>query len=192
MEKRDVLGWVLVALGVLSLATHFLLGNPRHAVWFSNHTFLVMGVAVLLRSRFWVFAELCIGFIPELVWSADYVYRLFTGEFLWNLTNYMFVEGGGFNWLHLYSLSHLLFVPAGLLALFVLGGPVRQAYLGSFVHLVILWPLSMAFGTEYNLNCVFHHCQVLEFLPQYQILWPVTMVVHVFLVYWVVWLLWKK
>lgn len=189
--KREVLGWLLMAVGVLPILTFLLFTRAEYVFWFSNHTFVVLGLAVLFRSRFWVLAELCIGLIPESMWSVDFLARLFTGEHVFGFTSYMF-KNGAFDWLHLYSLQHILFVPAALYALYVLGGPEKGAWAGSLYHMIILWPLSFAFGTEFNLNCVFHDCGVFGFLPHYQFTWPLLIITNVLVAYGLVTWFWKK
>ncbi|PIN75098.1 hypothetical protein COV18_05080 [Candidatus Woesearchaeota archaeon CG10_big_fil_rev_8_21_14_0_10_37_12] len=192
MNKQQLLGSVLLLIGLLPVLSFLLFLKPHYIVWFSNHTFIILGLAVLFGSRFWVFAELCIGFIPELIWSIDFLMRLFTGEYLFGITTYMFTDAGTFNWIHLYSLQHILFLPLGLYALYILGGPIKQAWIGSGIHYFTLYPLSFFWGTEYNLNCLFYSCGVLSFLPEYQLTWPLLMAIHLFLIYWFLLAVWKK
>lgn len=189
MEKRLVIGWFFLLLGLTPVLTFLLWGNPQYVVWFSNHTFIILGLALLFRSAFWVFAELCLGFVPELVWSFDFLVNLFTGVSPLNITGYMF-KNGAFDWLHLYSLQHLLFVPACFYALCLLKGPVENAWRGSVLHGFIMWPLSFLFGPDYNINCVFYKCTF--DLPFYVWSWPLFILVHVGLVYFFVIKLWKK
>jgi len=191
MEKADVLGWSMIIIGLLPIVTFLFFSRPEYVVWFSNHTFLVLGLAVLFRSRFWVLAELCIGFVPETTWSIDFLWQLVTGEPIWGMTSYMF-KNGAFDWFHLYSLQHILFVPLGLYALYMIGGPVKRAYWGSFAHFALVWPTSFAIGSDLNINCVFYACQILTFLPYYPITWPMVMVTHVLVVYGVLLWVWKS
>jgi len=189
MEKRVLFGWIFLILGITPFLTFIVFSNPHYAAWFSNHTFIILGLALLFRSPFWAFAELCLGAIPELIWSIDFLTKLLTGNHLWGTTSYMF-KNGGFDWLHLYSLQHILFIPAAIYAIYLLKGPVKQAWLGSITHGAAMWGVSFGFSPEFNINCVYYKC-VLDF-PFYQISWPLLMLVHIFLVYGLVMFFWKK
>ena len=183
MQKSDWLGWACIGLWCLTFVSLVLFLKLQYLVWLSNHTFLILGIALLTKNRWLVYAEFCLGAISELVWSADYLFTIITRKELWGLTTYMFTQSGGFNWVHLYSISHLLFVPAALLGLVLLKGTITRAYLGSFAHMAVLWPLSFLFGSDLNLNCVFYDCKVLPFLPWYQVMWPVVIAMQAVLIY---------
>lgn len=189
MQKRVLFGWILLIIGIMPFLTFLTFGRPQYAAWFSNHTFIILGLALLLKSPFWAFAQLCIGAIPELVWSADFLARAFTGSHIWGFTSYMF-KNGTFDLLHLYSLQHILFVPAALYAIYLLKGPVKQAWLGSLAHLAILWGISYRFPFDFNINCVNYKC--IFDLPFYQISWPLLMIALVFAVYFTTMLVWNK
>lgn len=189
MQKRVLFGWLFLIIGITPFLTFLTFERPEYIVWFSNHTFIILGLALLLKSPFWAFAQLCLGAIPELIWSFDFVFRLLTGAQLWGITEYMF-KNGAFDWLHLYSLQHIFFVPAALYAMYLLGGPVRNAWLGSIGQGIVMWGLSFAFSPDLNINCVYYKC--LFDLPLYRITWPALILLHVILVYWVTRMLWKE
>jgi len=189
MKKRVLFGWIFLAIGITPVLTFLSFSRPEYIVWFSNHTFIVLGLALLLKSPFWAFAQLLLGAIPELTWSLDFLWRMFTGEHIWGFTSYMF-KNGAFDWLHLYSLQHLLFVPAALYAMYLLGGPVKKAYLGSLGQGAAMWGVSMALPFDLNINCVNYQCMF--DLPFYQITWPFLIFIHIFLVYGLVLNFYKK
>lgn len=189
MEKRVLTGWLLIAIGLTPVLTFLLFSRWEYIAWFSNHAFIIMGVALLLRSPFWLFAELCLGAVSESAWTLDFLWRVFTGEHLWGLTEYMF-KNGGFDWLHLYSLQHILFVPAAVYALYLLGGPVKRAWLGSFAHGLVIIGVSYNLATELNLNCVFYACAF--DMPFYAITWPLLQAAMSLGVYAIVWCAWPR
>jgi len=190
MEKKQVIwGWIFLIMGILPFLTFLTFNRPQYAVWFSNHAFIILGLALLFGSRFWAFAELCLGAIPELVWSTDFLYNLFTGKQLWGFTAYMF-KNGAFDWLHLYSLQHILFIPAALYAIYLLGEPAKNAWQGSIIHGSIMWGVSFLFPYDFNINCVYHKC--IFDLPFYQITWPLIIIGHIFLIYFLVLKFWPK
>ena len=138
-----------------------------------------------------MFAELCLGLLPEAYWSIDFLSKLITGKFLFGSTAYMF-KNGSFDLFHLYSLQHLLFVPVALLALYWLGGPIKRAWIGSVVHMTILFFVSRLFPVKYNLNNVFNSSFLPVNFPFYQILWPIIVLINIFLVYFVFMRFFKK
>ena len=188
IQKRALFGWLFLFIGLTPALTFFFWGNPQYFVWFSNHTFIILGLALLFRSPFWAFAELCLGLLPELTWSFDFIVNFLTGHSPMGITTYMF-NNGSFNWLHLYSLQHVLFVPAALYAMYLLKGPVKKAWLGSIAHGIVMWGTSFAFSIEYNLNCVYHTC--VFNIPYYRVTWPLLILAHVFLVYLLVFRIWR-
>lgn len=191
MKKRVILGIICLLIGITPAITFLIFGNAQYIVWFSNHTFIIIGIALLLNSRFLVFAELCLGLIPEAYWSIDFLSKLLTGKFLFGTTAYMFTNG--FNWVHLYSLQHLLFVPMIILALCILGGPIKRAWIGSLIHMSILFFVSRLFPVKYNLNCVFNSSFLpVHFTKYYQIIWPIFILINIFLVYFVFMKFFKK
>lgn len=189
MKQSDILGIIFLFLGITPLLSFLLFSRAEYVFWFSNHAFLILGIAMLFQSRFWIFAELCLGFVPELLWSIDYLFRLISGKFLWGFTNYMFTDAGAFNWFHLYSLQHLLFVPASIYALYILGGPVKKAWAGSFLHMAVLWIISWILPAELNVNCVREYCA--WNVPCYPLVWPVAVVVWILVTYFAFCPLWS-
>ena len=171
--NTKTLGWIYLIIGVPAFLSFILSGHPQYAVWFSNHSFIILGIALLFSSRFWVMAELCLGLIPELIWNIDYLAKLFTGEYIWGFTSYMFTDTGSFAWAHLYSLQHVLFIPAGLFALYLLKGSIRHSYLGSLLHGGIIWGLS--FLMPGNINCVYENCLPI-LIPYYIAVWPTVVI----------------
>lgn len=165
-KKRVWVGALALFIGLTPIITFLFALKPHYIVWFSNHTFIIIGLALLFRSPFWLFAEMCIGFIPEAIWSIDFISRVLINRHVWDFTSYMFTETGAFRWVHLYSLQHLLFVPFCIYGLILLGGPVKSAWKGSFIHISIIWALSFLFEAKLNLNCVISDCGVIN-LPYY-------------------------
>jgi hypothetical protein len=92
----------------------------------------------------------------------------------------MITDTGSFAWNHLYSLQHLLFIPAGFLALYLLKGAINYAYLGSLLHGGIMWGLSLLMPG--NVNCVYENCLPFR-VPYYIAIWPGVMIACIFLTY---------
>lgn len=166
----DVLGWLFLALGILSVFWHTAFGRWQYAVWFCNHAMLIAGIAVLLRSRFWLTAMLNWALIPVSAWAIDFIARLFFGVFVFRITEYMFVDQW---WKHLLSLQHLFTVPLMLYALHLLGKPSPRAWLGTGAYGLALWITSYFLITpDYNINCAHEACVPWLALPGYAFVWP--------------------
>ncbi len=191
MDKRFYLGWALIFIGLTPIVTF--VSTPllaaNHFFWFSNHTFIIIGFALLFANPFWVFAEFCIGVIPELVWSIDFIFQLIAHKPFLGITDYMFT-GTDFNWIQLYSIQHILFIPCTLYALHILGGPVRNAWIGSLVHQLFLAISGYLNSYDLNINCAYHTCAIA--IPWHMITWPILMIVHLIAVYNLTWWGWKK
>ncbi len=178
LNPRIVTGIALLAIGLAPVISLAYQHSSQYLLWFSNHTFLVMGIAVLLRLRSLATAELALGAIAELVYSVDMIATLVLGHSPTGITSYLFVNGV-FDMRQLYSFHHLLFFPAALLSIQVLGGPSRDGWVWGLFHGLLIWGLSWAVGE--NLNCVREAC-VME-MPFYFLSWPLLMALQLILVH---------
>lgn len=66
--------------------------GPKNFLWFSDIALIAITVALWLESRFLASMMAVGGLIPELVWNADFFFRLVAGSHLFDLgaTGYMF------------------------------------------------------------------------------------------------------
>jgi hypothetical protein len=64
--------------------------GPANFLWFCDIALLATVPAVWLESRFLASMQLVAVFLPCLVWQADFLTRLVTGNFLTRMTVYMF------------------------------------------------------------------------------------------------------
>ncbi|MEM4247172.1 MAG: hypothetical protein QXR48_00395 [Candidatus Woesearchaeota archaeon] len=172
MAKKErvlnFLGWIFIALGLVSVITHVVFGNWRYAVWFCNHAMIISGLAIMYKNRFWLTAMLNWSLIPVSMWTIDFVSKVLFGIFPFGITQYMF-EGP----IQIISLQHLFTVPLMLYAMHLLGRPTKWAWLGTTAHGIILWIISYFFITpDYNVNCAHQACTLLKGLPYYVALWP--------------------
>lgn len=175
----NILGWVFLALGIIAVIWFFGIRDWRYGVWFCNHAMIIVGLSVLKRNRFWLTAMLNIGLIPVSAWLIDFIGKLFFDVHLFGITRYMF-EGSP--WTHLISLQHLFTVPLMLYALYLLGKPHKNAWIGTSVYGAVLWFISYFFITpDYNINCVYSACPGLPALPNYVMLFPIFAIAGFFL-----------
>ncbi|MBI4450740.1 hypothetical protein HY642_02080 [Candidatus Woesearchaeota archaeon] len=145
-------------------------GVPEYLLWFCNHTTLIMGIALILRSPTLLAAELYIAVIPQMVWSADFLVKRFFGTDLLGISNYMF--NGYPADMYYFSLSHLVIVPVALYALWALGRPDAKAWNWAIFHGTLLFVVSLLVFPAANLNCVHKSCLPgIGPGPQYAIAW---------------------
>jgi hypothetical protein len=173
------IGIFFLITGVFQFIVPRLSGNYVHFAWFSSHVIILLGVAILLRSRFLLTAELCIALIPETLWSIDFLWKLFLNKYFIGITQYMFEQK--FNFVILINLEHLLIVPLGLVALRYLCMD-KNGWRGSLIHVLVLLVVGFIAGPTYNINCVFKSCiPIFENLGNYTILWPIIVFTMIFL-----------
>ncbi|MFQ5621685.1 MAG: hypothetical protein ACE5FT_07665, partial [Candidatus Nanoarchaeia archaeon] len=99
MEKY--VGWLFIAIGLAGIFVNVHLGTAPYILWFCNHTAIVLGIAFLFRSPYWITAEVSVGLIPQLLWGIDYLSKLFFGtHWLGGFTSYMFSPE--YHYLHYY------------------------------------------------------------------------------------------
>lgn len=178
MKKRDLflnmIGIFFISLNVAAVIINILSDTPYNLVWFCNHTAIILGLAFLFRSSFWVMAELSIGFIPQLLWTIDFLSKLIFNKFVFGFTDYMFLPDYN-QALYILSWNHVFMLPLALVGLYLLKNPVKDAWKGSLLHGILLIPLSYWIGSLVgtSLNCVQKSC--IFFIPTsllYQVLWP--------------------
>lgn len=176
----DILGWIFLVLGLVSVSWYLFFSRWQYAVWFCNHAMIITGIAVLCRNRFWVTAMLNWSLIPVSIWAIDFISGVIFNYFPFGITQYMF-EGP----LQIISLQHLFTVPLMLYTMHLLGKPAKWAWLGTTAHGIILWIISYFIITpDYNVNCVHTACTLLKGLPYYTILWPLTAILMFFVTNW--------
>ncbi|MEM3126853.1 MAG: hypothetical protein QW331_02180 [Candidatus Woesearchaeota archaeon] len=94
-------------------------GSLVYFFWLSNHISFFIGLAILFKSSFWLTAELSIAFVGELGWIVDFLSKLIFGVYLFGSTEYMFSPTYPTT-LYWASMNHLIILPFGLAALFLL------------------------------------------------------------------------
>lgn len=157
MDKNkwlNIIGIFFIILGLVSISRIFW-GVWQNVFWWCDHAVLIMGIAVLLRNKFWLTAELNIALIPQFLWSLDFFSKLIFDKFIFGFTAYMFDGGVIFK---LLSYQHLFVFILAFIALFLLGKPPKFAWLGSLAHGTILFISGLLIPLEYNINCVHKNC----------------------------------
>ena len=197
MEKRKIflvlIGIFFIVISIIGIIINIVTKTPYNLVWFCNHTTLILGLAFLFRSSFWITAEINIGFFPQLLWSIDFLSKLIFNRFVFGFTDYMF-SPHYHKALYILSWNHIFMLPIALIGLYLLDKPPKDAWKGSLIHGIILIPLSYIFAYGTNLNCLHESC--LFFIPSnifYKTLWlPLIMVIFIILMNYILCLVYKK
>ncbi len=170
MEKKsreiilDIIGIFFIVIPVLRL--FFLEGYETFPqfFWLCNHVPIIMGIAILLRSSFWLNAELSLLFAGMLLWVIDFLLYFLSGFILFDSAMYIF-NSAGTMFFYLSTLIHLLVLPLSIFAVFLLKKPEPRAWLGSIAHGFILAPIMIYLGSDYNIN--FFLRPTLPFVPDF-------------------------
>ncbi len=188
-QKIRFLGWFFLVLGIISVFWHVVVQDWRYAVWFCNHAMIIVGIAVLNRNRFWLTAMLNWALVPVSLWVIDFVGKLVFGVYIFKITEYMFVEPW---WRHFLGFQHLFTIPLMLYALYLLGKPMKNAWVGTAFHGAVLWIISYFLITpDYNINCAHTSCvpMIIPQTPLYAVLWPIIAIAMFFITNWfLIWL----
>ena len=176
-KKKFILNFIgifLIVLGLVRIFQLLFFGVPVHVFWFCNHILVFMGVAILFRSSFWSIAEFQLLFFGEFFWVISFLLYWVFGIAIPGSSAYLLYDEVFINLISI--LIHLLTLPLGLIAIFLLKKPGKHSWKGSLLHFGFLVPFIIYFGAEYNLNCVLRPC--FDFVPNF-LLYPL----FIFLVY---------
>lgn len=170
MKNLSQLGYIFLIIGLFGIYTNFSNQTTQYIVWFCNHSAIIIGLAILYNSRAWLSAQISLGLFPQLVWSLDYLSKLFTDNYLFNITNYMFDPTYPTS-MYVMSLNHLIMTPLALYIVWQL--KPKLAWKEAMTHIILLIPISLSYPAKYNLNCLVEPC--VPFLPStlYTIYYPI-------------------
>ncbi|MFH1503728.1 MAG: hypothetical protein ABIE36_03665 [Candidatus Diapherotrites archaeon] len=144
----NAIGIFLIILGIVHLIQTIFTVEPIHVFWLCNHVLLFMGVAILFRSSFWLRAEFLVLFLGQFIWIINFIFRIFNSAFVVVDYRITFIP----------ALVHLLTLPLGFVAIMLLKKNEKSAWKGSLLHMLVLFPFVLYFGSYYNLNCLFNPC----------------------------------
>jgi len=174
MNKERLLNFLGIFLIFSSLFVIYFMAkeNPVYIFWLSNHAPLIIGIAILTRNYLLLTAEIALIFVGELGWSLDFLSKLLFDFYLFGSTEYLFSPSYPTT-LYWASMEHLIILPVGIVALFLLK-KAENAWKLSLAHGLVVLFISFLFGSQYNLNCIYNSC--ISWLPTfnfYSIIWPI-------------------
>lgn len=122
--------------------------GPANFLWFSDIAFMLLVVALWLKSPLIVSMMSLSVLLLEIVWNVDFFLRLTTGAKLIGLSNYMF-DGAKPLWLRGLSLFHVV-LPLLLIWLLYKWRYAPHAVIGQTILAWVVLPLSYWFSTPDN------------------------------------------
>ena len=165
----NIIGTIFIILGIASLSRIFFpAATWQNVFWWCDHAAIIIGLAILFRSRFWLTAELNIMLIPQVLWTIDFLSKVFFNKFVFGFTAYMFEGPWTFK---LLSYQHLFMFILALIALFMMGKADKKAWIGSFIHGIFLFITGLLIPAYYNINCVHKNCLGFQAEPYVLVWW---------------------
>lgn len=163
MKKRNkeiilnVIGFVLIAFFVFRLVCLIRDDMFVDILWLCNHVPLILGIAVLYRSSFWITAEISFLFFGAIGWIIDYLSKVIFDFHIFGSTDYLFPVANT-EFFIVTSIIHLCTIPLGIISLFLIKKSVKGSWKGAILHGLILFPFAYLAGRENNINCLFESC----------------------------------
>ena len=144
----NIIGIFLVVLGIIHLIQTILTVEPIHVFWLCNHVILFIGIAILFRNSFWLRAEFLVLFLGQIIWIINFIFKIFGSAFVVIDYRINFIP----------AIVHLLTLPLGFVAIMLMKKEEKSAWKGSLLHMIVLLPVVLYFGSYYNLNCLLKPC----------------------------------
>lgn len=151
---------VLFALGIFCLVFWiadlvnivFFIHKPAYLLWYSTSGLLLTAVALLLRSRRLISILFCALFVPEAMWSIDFLGKIIFDRHVFGLTSYMFAFSKKD---FVMSLYHLFLPPILLVAVSQTRTVYRYSWLFAGFYTVALTVLTLFLVAQNEpVNCV--------------------------------------
>ncbi len=152
------LGIYLFLIGVIAIINSIVYPEIANFLWLCYASLILIGAGMFFRKTYLIILQLNIIFIPILFWNLDFFYRLFTGKFLFGITEYFFA--GGVNSLgNFISLSHVIILPLSVFFLYNYKIKRNDLWMFSFIEIILFFILSFFLTSpDLNTNCVFYSC----------------------------------
>lgn len=158
--------WFRLGGGILALwaFTNTYLDISRYGVdqgfywWFCNLALIGVSGGLLFKHRGWLTGFLSIACFTQIFWVIDNQYRLFTGENLFGLVEFMYQPGLPLDEF-LLSHYHYFTIPISVLALFYLPQKKSNAMTLILIFNPLIFGVSYFFFPEgQNINCIHEPC----------------------------------
>lgn len=188
---EKILGIIFLVWGILSLINAFVvLQKVNDFLWLCYVGLFLIGIGLLLKNDALVQSQLLLLFIPDLLWTLDFITYAFVGSSFLGISDYVFSLTHPLT--IIVSLQHLAIVP---FALFILQKQSRGmlALPVALGEATLAFILSRALAPEAeNLNCVYRFCGSLEFSQPYALWWFVLTCAYIAFTYFCFTLIFRK
>lgn len=149
--------------------------------WFCNHALLLFAFGFFSKNTDLIKGLINVGFLAQLVWSIDFLGRIFFGVHLFNITNYIF-ENPNSLWTLLTIIIHLF---ATTLALYMTRTikPTTKTLLYSIIYLITLYITTLLFtDPQNNINWIYEIGGFIGYSSSlYTLFWPFIVIIIVIL-----------
>lgn len=167
-----VLGSLYLLLSVLAIFNAFYYGRPHDVFWSCYLGMFLIGVGLLAHERTLVQSQLYILFIPDLIWSLDFMTHLISGTSVFGLVDYFFNPGPISA--RLVSLQHLTTVPLGVYFFYKWGITRAPVWVLSWFQLLLLYVfIRFLTPASVNVNCAYRLCGAAMSTSLYPLWWIV-------------------
>ncbi len=179
-----LLGILYIVLSFLSFFHAVYYYQPEAIFWFCYAGLGIIGLGLLFNNATLVKSQLCILFIPDLIWTLDFVMYLVTGASLLGTADYVFLPG--LIWPKLVTLQHIITIPVALF-LFPRMKQEKHAWLIGWVQMILVFVITrIVTSYESNVNCAYRLCGQYT-VPwtsiEYLMLWMIVTLVMVYVAY---------
>jgi hypothetical protein len=158
MKNKNIILYCIAALLAISLffAIGFYLRNKLYIglFWICYTVLPLIIIGILLKKPNLILSQLIIIMIPDLLWIADFIGIVLTGNSFLGVSKYFFEPGSLFK--KILTLQHFYLVPLSILALGILKvDKIRlKLLLISFAELIGFFILGFILPAQYGINCL--------------------------------------
>jgi hypothetical protein len=171
-DKIFFIGLIFLFFGISAIVNTLLHLDEGLApiLWFSYIGLILLSIGCFARNSSLIASQLCIIFVPYLIWNVDFISYLFFGSSIWGTVDYIFATGDLFG--KIISLQHVFNIPLSLYSIYLLGLRIKDFWKISIFEISMLFFVSRLFTNyEQNVNCVYHNCATFDFGIWYPLQW---------------------
>jgi len=154
---RYSVSFLFITIAIIAIFNAVNDKNIDNIFWFCYVSLFLIGLGISTKNSLLLQSQINILLIPQMIWSIDFFYRLFTGQTFWGITDYFFLQGGLSQ--KIVSIQHIYTVPLTLYMLSLIKINKKDAWKYSFIQITVIFFLSLFFtNPNKNVNCVFKSC----------------------------------
>lgn len=158
------IGLICLIYWVIDFINNVFFGNgPTWLIWYSSFGLFLTSIALISENKMLIFSMFCALFVPETIWTIDFIYVVLThGTFL-GLTNYAFSES--FSKKDFYMTFYHFLIPIGLfIAIIRTPHSYKYGWVGASIFIFTLLLLTYIFiPPSSGVNCLYQtaRCKVI-------------------------------